>query len=204
MVTQRLSIQDGAGDFRLLSRRCVDVLAGLTESNRFSKGLFAWIGYPATSVTCRNRDRAGDQSAWGFRSLVNYGIDGVVAFNDKPLRAAVHSGVWALLGFVAYVIWLVAASVMHGVEVPGYITTIAAIVGIGGMQLVFLGVVGEYVGRIYLEVKRRPHYLVAEDVRFTDSASQRAAVAAQTLAAQRTSRATGFSGPQASRDPARR
>lgn len=158
-----VKLQDGVGDFRLMSRRTVDAVLQLSERNRFSKGLFAWVGFPSTVVTYGNVARTTGQSSWSARSLINYGIDGVISFNSQPLRAAIHLGLWSFLIFVGYLLWLVVARMFTGIEVSGYITTIAVIVGVGGLQLVFLGVIGEYIGRIYYEVKARPSYIVAED-----------------------------------------
>ncbi|MBY6367655.1 glycosyltransferase family 2 protein [Rhodococcoides corynebacterioides] len=158
-----VSIEDGAGDFRLLSRRAVDALLQMGEYNRFSKGLFSWIGFPAVTVDYRNEPRqGGGESKWTLRRLLNYGLDGVMSFNNAPLRLAIYLGAAAMVVGFAYVVFLICAAVVAGVTVPGYVTLVAAIIGFGGLQLLFLGVIGEYVGRIYYEVKQRPHYLVAE------------------------------------------
>lgn len=157
-----VEIVDGAGDFRLLSRRAVDCVLSLPESNRFSKGLFSWIGFDTVSFTYQNVQRAAGQSKWGGRRLLNYGIDGLLSFNSRPLRLAIHTGFWLFLSALAYALWIVANVVLNGVETPGYATLITAIVALSGIQLATLGVIGEYVGRIYHESKRRPHYVVRE------------------------------------------
>lgn len=171
-------IEDGAGDFRLLSRRAVDALLELPEVTRFSKGLFSWIGFPSTVVQYANVKRPQGNSSWTLPSLLNYGIDGVISFNNKPLRASVWLGFWAVLVAVAYVVWLVVEYLRHGVEAPGYLTTIAIIVLLGGFQLIFLGVLGEYVGRIYYESKRRPPYIIAREFVTPESPSAPASPAA--------------------------
>jgi polyisoprenyl-phosphate glycosyltransferase len=153
---------DGEGDFRLLSRRAVDALLSLTESTRFSKGLFAWIGFPVAVVDYDNASRAVGSSSWTFAGLVSYGMDGVLSFNMRPLRSMVRAGLVIVVLFVLYVLWVVLDAVLVGVVTPGYITIVAAIVLLGGVQLLCIGVIGEYVGRIFLETKHRPHYLVAE------------------------------------------
>jgi glycosyltransferase involved in cell wall biosynthesis len=157
-----VEIIDGAGDFRLLSRRAVDAVLSLPESNRFSKGLFSWIGFDTVSFTYENVERAAGQSKWGGRHLINYGIDGLVSFNSRPLRLAIHTGLWLFLSALVYALWIIANVVLNGVETPGYATLITAIVALSGIQLATLGVIGEYVGRIYHEAKRRPHYVVRE------------------------------------------
>ncbi|MGW6457792.1 glycosyltransferase family 2 protein [Streptomyces sp. NPDC055078] len=157
-----VEVIDGAGDFRLLSRRAVNALLSLPESNRFSKGLFSWIGFDTVSFSYENVQRAAGQSKWGGRRLLNYGIDGLMSFNSRPLRMAVHAGLWLFLSALAYALWIVANAIAHGVETPGYATLIAVIVGMSGVQITTLGVIGEYVGRIYHESKHRPHYVVRE------------------------------------------
>ncbi|WP_073755919.1 glycosyltransferase family 2 protein [Streptomyces sp. CB03234] len=157
-----VEVIDGAGDFRLLSRRAVDALLSLPESNRFSKGLFSWIGFDTVSFTYENVERAAGRSKWGGRRLLNYGIDGLLSFNSRPLRLAIHTGLWLFLSALVYALWIVANAVLNGVDTPGYATLITAIVALSGIQLATLGVIGEYVGRIYHEAKRRPHYVVRE------------------------------------------
>lgn len=160
-----VELVDGVGDFRLLSRRVVDAVVNLTEYNRFSKGLFAWVGFPSTTFEYANAVRAHGRSSWSFRSLLNYGLDGLLSFNNRPLRAAVHLGMGLLLCAGIYTAWIVGAALVNGVETPGYVTIITAVTGLAGVQMVMLGVIGEYIGRIYYEVKGRPHFLVkAENV----------------------------------------
>jgi glycosyltransferase involved in cell wall biosynthesis len=155
-----VELVDGVGDFRLLSRRVVDAVLALTEYNRFSKGLFAWVGFPATTFTYHNAVRESGRSSWTLRSLLNYGLDGLLSFNNRPLRAALHLGFGLLLCAGLYTVWIVAAALVRGVDTPGYVTIIAAVTALAGVQMVMLGVIGEYIGRIYYEVKERPHFLV--------------------------------------------
>ncbi|MBT2489564.1 glycosyltransferase family 2 protein [Streptomyces sp. ISL-96] len=157
-----VEIMNGAGDFRLLSRRAVDSLLSLPESNRFSKGLFSWIGFDSVSFTYENVQRAAGKSKWSGRHLLNYGIDGLISFNSRPLRLAIHTGLWLFLSALVYALWIIANVVLDGVETPGYATLITAVVALSGIQLATLGIIGEYVGRIYDESKRRPHYVVRE------------------------------------------
>jgi glycosyltransferase involved in cell wall biosynthesis len=164
MVRRAMEVEviDGAGDFRLLSRRAVDSILSLPESNRFSKGLFSWIGFDTVSFTYQNVERAAGESKWGGKRLLNYGIDGLISFNSRPLRLAIHTGLWLFVSALLYALWIVVNSAMNGVDTPGYATLLSAIVALAGVQLATLGVVGEYVGRIYHESKRRPHYVVRE------------------------------------------
>jgi polyisoprenyl-phosphate glycosyltransferase len=157
-----VELRDGAGDFRVFDQKVVSALLSLGETNRFSKGLFAWVGFHTTYINYRNAPRAAGESKWGFRSLFNYSIDSVISFNDKPLRVAIHTGVLISLVAVAYGAWVVADAILHGNGVPGYVTLICAVVGLGGLQMVMLGIIGEYLGRIYTEAKARPHFFVRE------------------------------------------
>jgi len=157
-----VDLEDGVGDFRVLSRTAVSGLLALGEHNRFSKGLFSWIGFDTAVVDYENVARAAGESKWGFRDLLNYGIDGVLSFNSKPLRSAIHIGSFVTAAAFLYAIWLVIDTIVRGVSSPGYVTIICAIVGFGGLQLILLGVIGEYLGRIYMETKARPHFLLKE------------------------------------------
>ncbi|MCM3311865.1 glycosyltransferase family 2 protein [Bacillus sp. FSL K6-6483] len=157
-----VELEDGVGDFRLLSRRAVDALLIMSEGNRFSKGLFSWIGFDQKVVYYENVSRQNGESKWSFSKLVNYGIDGIVSFNMKPLRICFYMGGFILAAALLYIFIMFAQIIRTGIDVPGYFTIISAVLFLGGVQLVSLGIIGEYIGRIYNETKRRPHYLVKE------------------------------------------
>ncbi|CAM04465.1 glycosyltransferase involved in cell wall biosynthesis [Saccharopolyspora erythraea NRRL 2338] len=157
-----IGVQDGAGDFRVLSRRAVDAVLSLDERNRFSKGLFGWIGFDTATVPFRGVPRSIGRSKWSLGKLVNYGIDGLVSFNSKPLRLSVYLGLLVAVLAGCYMAFVVVHTLVNGVRVPGYTTLLVAVAGLGGLHLLFLGVLGEYLGRIYVETKRRPHFLVKE------------------------------------------
>ena len=141
-------LQDGAGDFRVLSRRAVDALLSLPEHHRFSKGLFAWIGFETGQITYRNVPRETGESRWRLSTLVDHGFDGLTSFNDAPLRPAIYLG-----PVIAGLAGPLACRRQAGV---------AALLLLGGVQVFLLGVLGEYVGRSCAESRRRPHYLVKE------------------------------------------
>ncbi|MDU0442343.1 glycosyltransferase family 2 protein [Staphylococcus haemolyticus] len=151
---------DGVGDFRLLSQSAVKAMASLKEYNRFSKGLFEWIGYNTKIFTYQNVEREAGHSKWTFTKLLNYGIDGLISFNNKPLRAMIYLGMTIFSLSIVYILYLLIGIMVNGINNPGYFTTIAAVLLIGGIQLISIGVVGEYIGRIYYEVKQRPKYIV--------------------------------------------
>lgn len=160
-----VKMTDGVGDFRLLSRRALEALLQLTEYNRFSKGLFSWIGFKEVVFDYENQQRHEGTSKWRFSDLLNYGIDGIISFNNRPLRFAIYGGMFVTSFGFLYILFSLVSSLVYGVETPGYFTTISAIILLGGIQLLFLGIIGEYIGRIYYETKQRPHYLVQEDSR---------------------------------------
>lgn len=153
---------DGVGDFRLLSRQAVDALLRLEEYNRFSKGLFSWIGFKEKIIEYENQARAHGTGKWNFSSLLNYGIDGILSFNNKPLRIAIYSGLLiTLFGFI-YKLYALINYFKYGVETPVYFTTFSVIIILGEIQLVFLGITSEYIGRIYYKTKHHSHYIIKE------------------------------------------
>lgn len=160
MIDVRLT--DGEGDFRLLSRKAVNSLLTLSEGDRFSKGLYSWIGLEQKVISYENKLRFNGKSKWSFAKLLDYGIDGIVSFNHKPLRMCFYLGTSILLLSVIYISIIFFQIVKEGIAVPGYFTTVSAVLFLGGIQLVCLGVIGEYIGRIYNETKKRPHYLIKQ------------------------------------------
>lgn len=157
-----VDLEDGVGDFRLLSRKALSALLSLKEYNRFSKGLFSWIGFKEYIIEYENVLRESGESKWTFSKLLNYGIDGVISFNNKPLRVSIYMGILITLVSIIYIGVMLFQIMVNGIDVPGYFTTISAVLILGGIQLIFLGVVGEYIGRIYYEAKRRPIYIIEE------------------------------------------
>lgn len=157
-----VEIKDGIGDFRLLSRDAVDALLLLNEGNRFSKGLFSWIGLNQKIIYYENVARKNGEAKWSISKLMNYGIDGIVSFNNRPLRLCFYSGALILSLSIIYILINLVFIMRNGITAPGYFTIISAVLFLGGVQLLCLGVIGEYIGRIYYETKKRPHYLIQE------------------------------------------
>ncbi|OAH52586.1 MULTISPECIES: glycosyltransferase family 2 protein [Bacillaceae] len=157
-----VELKDGVGDFRLLSERAVQAALALNEGQRFSKGLFSWIGMEQKIIDYDNVIRENGETKWSFSKLLNYGLDGILSFNNRPLRACFHTGAFILMLSVVYSIITFIKIMENGVDVPGYFTIITAILLLGGIQLLSLGVIGEYIGRIYYETKKRPTYLIQE------------------------------------------
>ncbi|MBC7643879.1 MAG: glycosyltransferase family 2 protein, partial [Thermoleophilia bacterium] len=164
-VLNRLSdipIPEDVGDFRLLSRRAVDALKLLHERNRFMKGLFAWIGYRQVTLEFDCGERASGQSKWRYRQLWHFAVEGITAFSVAPLRFASHAGLISALVAFGYALYFLFKTLILGDTVPGFPTLIVVVLLLGGLQLLAIGVLGEYLGRLSLESKRRPLYLVDE------------------------------------------
>jgi glycosyltransferase involved in cell wall biosynthesis len=154
-------IPPDAGDFRLLDRKVVDALLTFPERNRFMKGLFAWVGFKQIGVPFVRQPRLQGKTAWNYWKLINFAIDGVTGFSTIPLRVWSFVGAFvSLIGF-AYALFLVIRTLIFGIDVPGYASIMVTVLFIGGVQLLCLGMLGEYMGRLYMETKGRPIYIVS-------------------------------------------
>lgn len=161
-ITADVNLTDGEGDFRLLSKDVVDSIVSLNEYNRFSKGIFEWVGYKKKSIPMQNVVREEGKSSFSPFKLVDYAIDGIVSYNNKPLRICFYIGSFIMFLSILYIFVALIQTITHGVTTPGYFTLLASILLLGGIQLFCLGIVGEYIGRIYYETKSRPHYIIKE------------------------------------------
>lgn len=161
-------LPDGAGDFRLLDRKAVNALRSMGERARFSKGLYAWIGFKSIGVPFDVADRAQGSSKFSVRRLLHFALDGITSFSTVPLRLWTYIG--ALISGIALLmaVWVVISTLAYGTDVPGYATLVVSITFFAGVQLLSLGVIGEYIGRIFAEVKRRPLYIVGETIGFDE------------------------------------
>jgi glycosyltransferase involved in cell wall biosynthesis len=162
-VINRLSdvtIPNDVGDFRLFSRRAVVALNRMPESNRFMKGLFAWIGFPQVTLKYDRKARAAGTSKWPYWKLWNFALEGITSFSTVPLRVATYVGFTCAMTVFAYALYFFIKTAIWGDAVKGFPTLIEVVLLLGGLQLMAIGIVGEYVGRIYLESKRRPLYLM--------------------------------------------
>lgn len=157
-----ITIQRDTGDFRLLDRRCVEALKQLRESQRYTKGMFSWIGYKKKEVTYDRDPRFAGETGWSYRKLINFAIDGITSFTTAPLRVSSVLGiVISVLAFL-YIIYLVIRTTMFGTDLAGYPSMMAVILFLGGVQLLSIGIIGEYIGRIFNETKQRPLYFIEE------------------------------------------
>lgn len=157
-----VNIPANAGDFRLLDRKVIDAIKDCDERNRFMKGLYAWVGFKSLAVPYHAQDRAAGTSQWHFKKLTELAITGITSFSTMPLR------MWSLIGLIIssiaflYAGFIIFKTLIVGIEVPGYATIIVAIMFFGGIQLLSIGILGEYIAKIFTEVKKRPTYLIAE------------------------------------------
>ena len=155
-----LQIPMDTGDFRLLSRRAVDALKQLRETHRFMKGLFTWIGYPQIAVPYERDPRFGGETKWNYWKLWNLAIEGITSFSIAPLKFATYLGSLTALGAFMYALVIIYKTLVFGEPVPGYPSLMVVILFLGGIQLLTLGIIGEYLGRTFVETKQRPLYFV--------------------------------------------
>jgi glycosyltransferase involved in cell wall biosynthesis len=162
-VMNRLSAIDiprDTGDFRLLSRAALEALRQMPERRRFMKGMFVWVGFPTTSVTYRRAQRHAGRTSWNYWRLWNFALEGITSFSQVPLRIASYLGLAVAILSLGYAVFLIIRTLVVGNQVSGYPSLMVAILFIGGVQLIALGVIGEYIGRIYEETKQRPTYII--------------------------------------------
>jgi len=160
--TTKIPIQIDTGDFRLLDRRCIEALKQIRESQRYTKGMYSWIGYKKKEITYSRDPRAAGTGKWNYMKLFNFAIDGITSFTTAPLRISTIMGF--LVSFIAFIfiIVLIVKTLLFKDPVAGYPSLMAVVLFLGGVQLLSLGIIGEYIGRIFNETKERPLYLVEE------------------------------------------
>lgn len=161
-ISNKIKIPANVGDFRLIDRKIIETLKQLPERNRFMKGLFAWPGFTSKGVGYQRPERVAGQTKWNYWKLWNFALDGIVSFSSLPL--VVWSYIGGAVGIFAflYMLWIIFKTVVYGVDTPGYASTMCVVLFLGAVQLISIGVLGEYLGRLSQEVKRRPVYVVAD------------------------------------------
>ena len=157
-----IPIQRDTGDFRLLDKRCVEALVQFRESQRYTKGMFSWIGYKKKEIEYDRDPRAAGETKWNYLKLINLAIDGITSFTTAPLRISSVLGILVSLAAFIYIVYLVIRTILHGTDLAGYPSMMAVILFLGGVQLLSLGIIGEYIGRIFNESKQRPLYFIEE------------------------------------------
>lgn len=164
-------IPANTGDFRLLDRQVVEAIKKMPERTRFMKGLFAWVGYKQTSILFDREPRFGGKTTWNYWKLWNFALDGITSFSFFPLKIWSYMGLVISLISLLYALFLIVRTFIFGIDVPGYASLMVAVLFFGGIQLITLGIIGEYLGRVYEEVKRRPLYFVRESYGFNSEKS---------------------------------
>jgi len=159
-LVSHVQIPPDAGDFRLLSRRAVDALLELRERHRFMKGLFAWIGYPQVAVPYHRDPRFAGNTKWNYWRLWNFALEGITSFSIAPLKLATYLGLGVAVFSFTFGAWMILDTLLRGNPVPGYPSLMVVVLFLGGVQLIALGIIGEYLGRMFDETKNRPLYLV--------------------------------------------
>lgn len=160
--TSRIEVLQNVGDFRLLDRCCIEALKELRESERYTKGMFCWIGFRKKEIAFDRHDRVAGKSAWNFRSLFALAIEGITSFSTAPLRISTVIGLLVSMAAFLYMIFILVKTLICGDPVQGFPTIMTVMLFLGGVQLLTIGILGEYVGRIFNETKRRPTYLARE------------------------------------------
>ena len=160
--TTRIEILPNVGDFRLLDRRCIDVLRQLRETERYTKGMFCWIGFKKKEIVFDRENRVAGESSWKMSSLFNLAIEGITSFTTSPLRISAILGFLISIVALSYMLFIIVKTIVYGDPVQGFPTLIITILFLGGIQLISIGIIGEYIGRIFNETKNRPVYIVKE------------------------------------------
>ena len=160
--SSRFDVLQNVGDFRLLDRCCINALRKMRESERYTKGMYCWIGFKKKDIEFEQGDRVAGESSWNYRQLFSFAIDGITSFTNAPLRISTIVGFFISLCAFIYMIYVFFKALIYGDPVQGYPTLVILILFLGGIQLLSLGIIGEYIGRIYNETKNRPDYIVRE------------------------------------------
>lgn len=158
----QVEIVDGARDFRLMRRHMVDAILSVSESNRFSKGLFAWVGFKTEYLSYKNVERVAGETSWSLWKLLSYSIEGIINFSDTPLNIASYTGFFTFLLSLVLMVFVVIKTLVFGDPTIGWPSTICIILFLGGLQLMTIGILGKYLAKIFLETKKRPIYIVKE------------------------------------------
>jgi glycosyltransferase involved in cell wall biosynthesis len=157
-----IEVVDGARDFRLMNRRYLDALLALPERNRFSKGIFPWIGFKTKWFEYENIERTVGKTKWSFWKLFLYSLDGIIAFSTKPLAIASIIGILLFIAALSFIVFVIIRRIVWGDPVDGWASTVCIILFCSGIQLFTTGILGQYIAKIYTEVKHRPHFIIKE------------------------------------------
>ena len=165
-----VDLVQGAVDYRIMSRAMVDAVMSMSEKQRFSKGIFAWVGFKTKWIPYENVERALGTTKWSFKSLFRYAVTGITTFSIAPIRFVTGMGFFiSLIGFL-YIVFTIVKTLIFGIDVAGYVTTLSAVIFLGGITLIYIGILGEYIANIYIEVKNRPLFILKDtNISLTDN-----------------------------------
>lgn len=159
-----VKIRQGSQDYRMMKRQVAEAILSLKEYNRFSKGIFNWVGFNVKYIEVENRPRVAGESKWSFKKLFKYAIDGITSFTTAPLKISIILGFIISFLSIIFGISIIVETIVKGKIVPGYASTITAVLFIGGIQLISIGILSEYISKMYLEIKQRPKYIIKEKI----------------------------------------
>ncbi len=157
-----VDMPDGAGDFRMMNRKMVNAVIAMSEVQRFSKGIFSWVGFKTKWIVFENVERAAGETKWSFWKLFKYALDGITAFSTAPLKIASVLGIFISLSAFIYLVYIIIKTLVYGIDSPGYASIITILLFIGGIIILSCGILGEYIAKIYMEVKNRPVYIIRD------------------------------------------
>ena len=163
MMKMFIPIEKNVQDFRLMKKEVVDAIISLKEYNRFSKGIFTWVGFKIKYIEIENIERKAGKTKWSFRKLFNYAIEGITSFTTAPLKASTLMGFFISIIAIISTIVIILQTLIYGKDVPGYASIITAILFMGGVQLISIGILSEYISKMYLEIKKRPKYIIKKE-----------------------------------------
>ena len=162
--SSKIEVKQGAQDYRMMTRQVVDAILELKEYNRFSKGIFSWVGFNVKYIETINRERAAGKSKWNFFGLLKYAKEGIISFSTMPLKLSILFGL--IISIIAIILGITVfiQTLCYGKDVPGYASTIISVLFMGGIQLISIGILSEYISKMYMEIKDRPKYIVKEKI----------------------------------------
>ena len=164
MMRMFIPIEKNVQDFRLMKKEVVDAILSLKEYNRFSKGIFTWVGFNIKYIEIENIERKAGKTKWSFKKLFSYAIEGITSFTTAPLKASTLMGFCISIIAIISTIVIILQTLIYGKDVPGYASIITAILFMGGVQLISIGILSEYISKMYLEIKKRPKYIIKEKI----------------------------------------
>lgn len=162
--SSKIEVKQGAQDYRMMTRQVVDAILELKEYNRFSKGIFSWVGFNIKYIETSNIERAAGKSKWNFFGLFQYAKEGIISFSTMPLKLSIIFGI--MISIIAIILGIIVfvQTLCYGKEVPGYASTIISVLFMGGIQLISIGILSEYISKMYMEIKDRPKYIIKEKI----------------------------------------